>query len=56
MSTVQIGFKIHVYPGEMDPLIKLFNRIDQTDLSQEDKDRLDLLIDECKDRVLFHRK
>jgi hypothetical protein len=55
MSMVKIGIPLHVFPGEMDPLLKLFNRIDQTDLPQEDKDELMLLIDEFKDQMLCWR-
>jgi hypothetical protein len=46
------GFKIHVYPEEMLPLIKLFNRIDQTDLTQQDKDSIESFIDEFKSKHL----
>jgi hypothetical protein len=55
MSMVKIGIPLHVFPGEMDPLMKLFNRIDQTDLPQEDKDELMLLIDEFKDQLIVWR-
>lgn len=51
----KIGFPIHVFPGEMDPLLKLFNRLDQTDLTEEDKNAINDFIDEFKDQLIVWR-
>lgn len=50
-SAIQhVGFKVHVYPEEMMPLLKLVNHASDV-LSKEEVMKVTLLIDEIKDKI-----
>lgn len=51
MADHHIGFKLHIYPEEMRPLIKLFNHASSI-LSEDELNKLELLMDEAKDKAL----
>jgi hypothetical protein len=50
--TEHIGFKVHVYPDEMDVLMKVFNRFDTTQLNEEEQIVFNNFVDAYKDQVL----
>lgn len=54
MSTTieQLGFKFHVYPGEMNLLVKVFNQVNLNEFPPDEQETLVTLIDEFKDQVL----
>jgi hypothetical protein len=47
-----IGFEIHVYPEEMNLLVKVFNHFDQTQLNEEEQIVFNDFVDSFKDQVL----
>jgi hypothetical protein len=50
--TDHVGFEIHVYPEEMNLLVKVFNHFDQTQLNEEEQIVFNKFVDDIKDQVL----
>jgi hypothetical protein len=50
--TEHIGFKVHVYPNEMQVLQKVFNHFDVKELTDEEQEIFYNFVDDFKDKVL----
>ena len=51
-TTHKLGFDFHVYPGEIVPLLKLFNSFDKSNFTEQELETLFELIDQFKDQSL----